>query len=53
MLQTFMWLFYFVFTPQDEGADLPYLPPTKEHKPSLYMVPSGIRPAVQRTAIEV
>lgn len=37
----------------DEGADLPYFPPTKEHKPSLYMVPSGIRPAVQRTAIEV
>ncbi|XP_027056703.1 myoferlin-like [Pocillopora damicornis] len=37
----------------DEGADLPYFPPTKEHKPSLKMVPSGIRPAVQRTAIEV
>lgn len=39
--------------PQDEGTDLPYFPSTKENRPSLYIVPSGIRPAVQRTAIEV
>lgn len=37
----------------DEGTDLPYFPSTKENRPSLYIVPSGIRPAVQRTAIEV
>ncbi|EDO36866.1 predicted protein, partial [Nematostella vectensis] len=34
----------------DEGADLPYYPPMNK---DLYMVPSGIRPVVQRTAIEV
>ncbi|XP_073239418.1 myoferlin-like [Porites lutea] len=37
----------------DEGNDLPYFPPTKENRPSLHIVPSGIRPAMQRTAIEV
>lgn len=36
-----------------EGNDVPYPPPAKENRPSLYIVPSGIRPAVQRTAIEV
>lgn len=40
-------------TLQDEGNDLPYFPPTKENRPNLFIVPSGIRPAVQRTAIEV
>lgn len=43
----------YCFIPQDEGTDLPYFPSTKENRPSLYIVPSGIRPAVQRTAIEV
>ncbi|XP_015759463.1 PREDICTED: dysferlin-like [Acropora digitifera] len=37
----------------DEENDLPYFPSTKENKTSVYVVPSGIRPAVQRTAIEV
>ena len=32
------------------GRDLPYLPPMRG---SLYMVPNGIRPIMQRTAIEV
>ena len=45
--------FIFIFVFQDEGNDLPYFPPTKENRPSLYIVPSGIRPAMQRTAIEV
>lgn len=34
----------------DEGADLPFAPPMKG---SLYLVPNGIRPVMQRTAIEV
>lgn len=37
----------------DEENDLPYFPSTKENKTNVYVVPSGIRPAVQRTAIEV
>lgn len=37
----------------DEENDLPYFPSTKENKTNVYIVPSGIRPAVQRTAIEV
>lgn len=39
-------MFYF----QDEGADLPFAPPMKGN---LFLVPNGIRPAMQRTAIEV
>ena len=35
---------------QDEGADLPFAPPMKGN---LYLVPNGIRPVMQRTAIEV
>lgn len=35
---------------QDEGADLPFAPPMKG---SLFLVPNGIRPVMQRTAIEV
>ncbi|XP_068709292.1 myoferlin-like isoform X2 [Montipora foliosa] len=34
----------------DEGADLPFAPPMKGN---LYLVPNGIRPVMQRTAIEV
>lgn len=34
----------------DEGADLPFAPPMKG---SLFLVPNGIRPVMQRTAIEV
>ena len=35
---------------QDEGADLPFAPPLRNE---LYLVPSGVRPVLQRTAIEV
>ncbi|XP_028412829.1 myoferlin-like isoform X1 [Dendronephthya gigantea] len=34
----------------DEGADLPFAPPLRNE---LYLVPSGVRPVLQRTAIEV
>ena len=35
---------------QMNGKDLPFLPPKKGRN---YIVPSGIRPVMQRTAIEV
>ncbi|XP_059384658.1 dysferlin-like isoform X10 [Carassius carassius] len=34
-----------------EDSDLPYLPPQRE--PNVYMVPQGIKPVLQRTAIEI
>lgn len=37
--------------PQSEDSDLPYPPPQRE--PNIYMVPQGIKPVLQRTAIEV
>ena len=37
-----------------EGGDLPFLPPMKsQEEGGLYSVPAGIRPVLQRTAIEV
>jgi dysferlin len=36
---------------QSEDADLPYPPPQREV--NIYMVPQNIKPALQRTAIEV
>lgn len=38
------------FLRQVEGADLPFAPPMKG---PLFLVPNGIRPVMQRTAIEV
>ena len=38
------------FFSQDEGADLPFAPPMKGN---LFLVPNGVRPVMQRTAIEV
>lgn len=38
-------------SPQSEDSDLPYPPPQRE--PNVYMVPQGIKPVLQRTAIEV
>lgn len=40
----------FMFVSQD-GSNLPILP--SQRAPNLYMVPQGIRPVVQLTAIEV
>lgn len=37
--------------PQSADSDLPYPPPQRE--PNIYMVPQGIKPVLQRTAIEV
>ncbi|XP_036072466.1 dysferlin isoform X2 [Oryzias melastigma] len=34
-----------------EESDLPYLPPQRE--PNVFMVPQGIKPVLQRTAIEI
>ncbi|XP_026122905.1 dysferlin-like isoform X9 [Carassius auratus] len=34
-----------------EDSDLPHLPPQRE--PNVYMVPQGIKPVLQRTAIEI
>ncbi|XP_072543800.1 dysferlin isoform X2 [Salminus brasiliensis] len=34
-----------------EDSDLPYPPPQRE--PNIYMVPQGIKPVLQRTAIEI
>lgn len=39
------------FTFQETDGDLPLVPPRRGEK--LYMVPQGIRPVVQLTAIEV
>lgn len=36
---------------QSADSDLPYPPPQRE--PNIYMVPQGIKPVLQRTAIEV
>lgn len=36
---------------QSADTDLPYPPPQRE--PNVYMVPQGIKPVLQRTAIEV
>uniref|UniRef100_A0A8C3Y8P9 Dysferlin n=1 Tax=Catharus ustulatus TaxID=91951 RepID=A0A8C3Y8P9_CATUS len=38
-------------SPQSEDSDLPYPPPQRE--PNVYMVPQGIKPVLQRTAIEI
>lgn len=40
-----------VLVPQVSDGDLPLVPPRRGEK--LYMVPQGIRPVVQQTAIEV
>uniref|UniRef100_A0A8D2Q8W8 Dysferlin n=1 Tax=Varanus komodoensis TaxID=61221 RepID=A0A8D2Q8W8_VARKO len=37
--------------PRAEDTDLPYPPPQRE--PNIYMVPQGIKPVLQRTAIEI
>ncbi|NXV63530.1 DYSF protein, partial [Molothrus ater] len=37
--------------PQSADSDLPYPPPQRE--PNVYMVPQGIKPVLQRTAIEI
>lgn len=42
--------FILLFFSQDEGADLPFAPPMKGN---LFLVPNGVRPVMQRTAIEV
>ncbi|XP_056346403.1 dysferlin isoform X6 [Oenanthe melanoleuca] len=36
---------------ESEDSDLPYPPPQRE--PNVYMVPQGIKPVLQRTAIEI
>ncbi|XP_048456952.1 dysferlin [Rhincodon typus] len=36
---------------KEDDTDLPYPPPQRE--PNIYMVPQGIKPVLQRTAIEV
>ncbi|XP_016160727.1 PREDICTED: dysferlin isoform X1 [Ficedula albicollis] len=36
---------------ESEDSDLPYPPPQRE--PNIYMVPQGIKPVLQRTAIEI
>uniref|UniRef100_A0A673J676 Dysferlin-like n=1 Tax=Sinocyclocheilus rhinocerous TaxID=307959 RepID=A0A673J676_9TELE len=36
---------------EPEDSDLPYPPPQRE--PNVYMVPQGIKPVLQRTAIEI
>lgn len=40
-----------LFCPQSADSDLPYPPPQREA--NIYMVPQGIKPVLQRTAIEV
>ena len=45
-----LFLISWSFLRQDEGADLPFAPPMKG---PLFLVPNGIRPVMQRTAIEV
>ncbi|XP_075787174.1 dysferlin isoform X9 [Pelodiscus sinensis] len=42
---------FFNIPPQSADSDLPYPPPQRE--PNIYMVPQGIKPVLQRTAIEV
>uniref|UniRef100_A0A8C9X023 Dysferlin, limb girdle muscular dystrophy 2B (autosomal recessive) n=1 Tax=Sander lucioperca TaxID=283035 RepID=A0A8C9X023_SANLU len=37
--------------PGQEESDLPHLPPQRE--PNVFMVPQGIKPVLQRTAIEI
>uniref|UniRef100_A0A3B3B6L5 Dysferlin, limb girdle muscular dystrophy 2B (autosomal recessive) n=1 Tax=Oryzias melastigma TaxID=30732 RepID=A0A3B3B6L5_ORYME len=36
---------------REKESDLPYLPPQRE--PNVFMVPQGIKPVLQRTAIEI
>ncbi|XP_033920481.1 dysferlin [Melopsittacus undulatus] len=36
---------------ESEDSDLPYPPPQRE--PNIYMVPQGIKPVLQRTAVEI
>ncbi|KAJ7326585.1 hypothetical protein JRQ81_016344, partial [Phrynocephalus forsythii] len=43
--------FFLPPTFQSADSDLPYPPPQRE--PNIYMVPQGIKPVLQRTAIEV
>ncbi|NXP76311.1 DYSF protein, partial [Ramphastos sulfuratus] len=40
-----------LFCPQSADSDLPYPPPQREA--NIYMVPQGIKPVLQRTAIEI
>lgn len=42
---------FLLLCPQSEDTDLPYPPPQREA--NIYMVPQNIKPALQRTAIEV
>lgn len=44
-------LMLLLFGFQSEDSDLPYPPPQRE--PNIFMVPQGIKPVLQRTAIEV
>lgn len=44
-------LMWHLCSPQSADSDLPYPPPQRE--PNIYMVPQGIKPVLQRTAIEV
>ena len=37
----------------DEGGELPFAPPKASHPHTHYLVPSGIRPVLQKTRIEV
>ncbi|XP_066173631.1 dysferlin isoform X7 [Sylvia atricapilla] len=39
------------FLDESEDSDLPYPPPQRE--PNVYMIPQGIKPVLQRTAIEI
>lgn len=52
LIQHFILLRIFIFgpSPQDEGAELPFTPPMRGE---LYAVRSGVRPKLQRSAIEV
>ncbi|XP_042748923.1 dysferlin-like isoform X2 [Lagopus leucura] len=44
-------LMLLLFGFQSEDSDLPYPPPQRE--PNIFMVPQGIKPVLQRTAIEI
>lgn len=37
----------------DEGGELPFAPPKASHPHTHYLVPSGIRPVLQKMRIEV
>uniref|UniRef100_A0A8C4YQH5 Dysferlin n=1 Tax=Gopherus evgoodei TaxID=1825980 RepID=A0A8C4YQH5_9SAUR len=50
-LPGFELMFSFNISLQSADSDLPYPPPQRE--PNIYMVPQGIKPVLQRTAIEI